>query len=66
MTDRTEACTPEERIVRDANELARAGDNLAIAAARVCAEYDGVHRLRAALSAWYQVRAIGGGRKTRD
>lgn len=34
-----------------------AGDELAAAAARVCAEYDGVHRLRAALSKWFDVRA---------
>lgn len=43
--------------LRDAAPVPRAGDELAAAAARVCAEYDGVHRLRAALSKWFDVRA---------
>lgn len=33
------------------------GDELALAAAQVCTEYDGVHRLRAKLSKWYGFRA---------
>lgn len=33
------------------------GDDLATAAAYVCSEYDGVHRLRAALAKWFDARA---------
>lgn len=39
-----------------------AGDKLAEAAHRVQADHDGVHRLRLALSNWYQVRANEFGR----
>ena len=38
-------------------EAIRLADDLAAAAARVCAEYDGIHRLRAQLSRWFNFRA---------
>lgn len=42
--------------------LRKTGDDLAFAAARVVTEYDGIHRLRLALSEWYKIRADEGGR----
>lgn len=42
--------------------VTNAGEELAEAAARVCKEYDGIHRLRLALSKWYLARANEYGR----
>lgn len=39
------------------NKIIEAGNKLAEAAHRLQSEYDGVHRLRLALSEWYKVRA---------
>lgn len=47
----------EQKLLDKLNELTSAGDNLALACARVCADYDGIHRLRAALAVWYDLRA---------
>lgn len=44
------------------NKLIMAGDNLAQASHRLQSKYDGIHRLRKALSEWYKTRADEFGR----
>lgn len=43
-------------------DILEAGNKLAEACHRVQSEYDGIHRLRLALSNWYKVRANEYGR----
>jgi hypothetical protein len=47
----------DKEVLSDLATVTQVGDELAVAAARVCTEYDGVHRLRAALANWYNLRA---------
>lgn len=47
----------EELLNKYITKISHVGDELALAAAQVCTEYDGVHRLRYALSEWYNLRA---------
>jgi hypothetical protein len=44
------------------NKVIFVGDKLAEAAHRIQSEYDGIHRLRKALSDWYKIRATEFGR----
>lgn len=50
-------------LTEELNDLRRAGNELAEAAHRVSAEFDGVHRLRLALAGWYKALANEGGRE---
>lgn len=47
---------------QELNNVIFAGDKLAEASHRLQSEYDGIHRLRKALSEWYKVRANEFGR----
>lgn len=47
----------DRKIVEENTKLRQTGDELALAAAHVVAHYDGIHRLSAALSKWYNLRA---------
>lgn len=49
--------SPLELTLAELVNVTNAGEELAEAAARVCKEYDGIHRLRLALSKWYLARA---------
>ena len=57
--------TLEEMVIADNKALKKAGDDLAIAAQRVLAEYDGVHRLRLAIANWNKAIADEGSRGDR-
>ena len=54
---------PDPLLMTTLRDTISAGDNLAEAAHRIQADHDGVHRLRLALSNWYQVRANEFGRE---
>ena len=54
-----------EMITRDNAKMREAGCNLAEAAGRVVRDYDGLHRLSIAISAWYSAVAGEGDRDTR-
>jgi hypothetical protein len=54
-----------EMMARDNAKMREAGCNLAEAAGRVIREYDGLHRLSIAISAWYSAIAGEGDRDTR-
>jgi hypothetical protein len=51
---------------KDASEYRSAGNKLALAAIRVINEYDGIHRLSAAVRDWFDVVSKEGGRNGRD
>lgn len=51
-----------EMLKKDNEVLKKAGSELAIAALRVATEYDGVHRLMLAVSAWSKALADEGNR----
>lgn len=57
---------PQDDLVRmlqeDNARMKKAGSELAAAALRVAAEYDGLHRLMLAAAAWAQALADEGGR----
>jgi len=54
--------SPEEMLCNELNKVIEAGDTLAEAAHCVQSSYDGIHRLRLALSGWYKTRANENGR----
>lgn len=47
----------DQDLAEELTKVRQVGDELALAAAQIVTEYDGVHRLRAALSKWYNLRA---------
>jgi len=49
--------TAEVAFSEELNKIIEAGNKLAEAAHKVQSDYDGIHRLRLALSEWYKVRA---------
>lgn len=55
-----------KQLTEDNARLKVAGAQLAIAALRVATEYDGVHRLMLAVSAWSKAMADEGGRGDRE
>jgi hypothetical protein len=54
-----------DMMTRDNAKMREAGCNLAEAAGRVIRDYDGLHRLSIAISAWYSAIAGEGDRDTR-
>lgn len=52
----------EKQLIDEIQAIREAGDKLAEASHRVQSTYDGIHRLRLALSNWYKVRANEFGR----
>jgi hypothetical protein len=51
-----------EMLAEQLNRVTEAGNELAAAAHRISATFDGVHRLRLALARWYQTLADEFGR----
>ena len=49
-------------LLEDCKQMRKAGNDLAIAAMRVVGQYDGIHRLSAAVSYWNNVISTEGGR----
>lgn len=47
----------DKDLAKELTEVRQTGDELALAAAQVVVHYDGIHRLRAALAKWYNLRA---------
>ena len=54
--------SPDEMLSNELSKVIKAGNKLAEAAHYVQSEYDGIHRLRLALSEWYKTRADENGR----
>jgi hypothetical protein len=51
---------PVEYLAEQGNRMREAGTDLAVAAARVIRDHDGVHRLAAATAKWFEVLAEQG------
>lgn len=54
--------TPIEFLRSDNYKMREVGSELAIAAARVIKDYDGLHRLSLAVKDWFEIIANEGGR----
>lgn len=62
VNEATPICEHCQQVTSDYNKLRLVGDDLALAAFRVVKNYDGIHRLRLAISKWIEAVANEGRR----
>ena len=62
MGKKTKIIHIDQMLCAELDKIVKAGDKLAEAAHFVQSNYDGIHRLRIALSDWYKTRANENGR----